>query len=364
MAFDSFKGSLTSRQANAAAAEGARRADPACSVREIAVADGGEGTLDALASALGCTVRHCKSVDAAGRAIESEYAVTPDGDTAIIETASTIGLPRIEPELRHPLMLSSRGVGMQIADAIAAGCRNIIICIGGTATVDGGVGMLRALGARFLDREGCGATSIIDICSVDVSGLPQGVKFVGFHDVTNTLCGANGAPEIFGPQKGATRDEIVILDKALSLLADVAVDAGMADCRNMPGAGAGGGIGFALAAFLGADMKSGAAEVLKLTGLDSLLDDADAVFTGEGRVDRSTLFGKTPFEVLQLAKSKSVPVYALGGSVDAAQNLIDAGFSEVCGIVPEGQPLSEAMIPAQAAKNLADTVEKLVRKLT
>ncbi len=367
MAFDSFKGSLTSRQANAAAALGARRADSACEIEEITVADGGEGTLEALSDALGCRFYSCKAADATGKPIESVYGVSADGSTAVIETAATIGLPGVPRELRHPLELSSYGVGMQIKDAIARGCSTIIVCIGGTATVDAGVGMLRALGFRFLDANGNEVGNAPrcfgDIATIDTSGAPEGVNFIAFHDVKNPLLGPAGAAEVFGPQKGATPDDVKKLDDLLRHVVRTAENYGLADETGYPGAGAGGGIGYALRAFLHADMRAGAEAVLSLSRFRSAISGARTVFTGEGRVDRSTLYGKTPMGVLNIAKEAGVPVFAVGGSVDGREGLLSAGFVDVVEMVPQGQAHEVAMLTQTAEDNLANAVERLVREM-
>ncbi len=367
VACDSFKGSLTSRQANAAVAEGVLRACPKAQIDCVPVADGGEGTLDALGDALGCSTIYCKAADPAGRLIDTPMGVSADGSTAVIETAAASGLPLVEEELRHPLKLSSFGTGEQIVHALGLGCRHIIICIGGTATVDGGTGMLRALGFRFYDGQGNklegGAEILSHICRIEKpEGLADGVRFTAYHDVESPLCGASGAAALFGPQKGAPPAEVAELDRGLASLAAAARACGYPDKAAMPGAGAGGGIGYALATFLGAEMDSGAEAVLHASRLEERLAGASLVFTGEGRVDRTTLQGKAPFAILTAARRAGVPAVAIGGAIADEAELLQAGFCTVVAATPSSQPLEIAMRPEVAVCNISRAAERVLKK--
>lgn len=327
---DSFKESLTAAQAAAAMARGVRRASPDAVVVELPMADGGEGFVDALASALSADVREIALTDALGRPARGSYALA--GDVAIVEVAQAVGLGAIEPGERDILSSSSAGVGTLIAAALDAGARRLVVGLGGSATNDGGAGMLSALGVRFLDAAGDAVaptpSGLSRLASVDAAGLDRrlaGVRVEAACDVTAPLCGPGGASAVFGPQKGATPEQVPVLDALLGRLADVA---GKGAEALLPGAGAAGGLGWALLAFCGATTRPGIELVAELTGLDAHVRDADLVLTGEGSVDAQTLQGKTPAGVARVAAAHGVPVVVLAGRVaDDADVLLDAGVT-------------------------------------
>lgn len=366
MALDSFKGSLTSREAGEAVAAGLRDACPDVEVYVVPVADGGEGTAETIVEALGGEWVRVEVSDPLGRPVNARYGLC--GGTAVIEVAAASGLPLVPKELRNPLLTTSRGTGELIADALARGCRKFLVGLGGSAINDAGVGMLRALGFEFLDAQGLpvgeGGGELERIEKVDVSNAHPALsesEFMVACDVTNPLCGPDGASHVFGPQKGATPEMAERLDKALGHFARLSGD----DLAPRPGAGAAGGIGYAFLAYLRGRLLPGVEMVLDAVGMDRLMEGADLAITGEGRLDRQTCMGKAPAGVLSRARSHGVPTVALGGGVDpeAVDALQRAGFAAVLPIVPEPQSLDEAMRPATAKANLRRTARQLLSLL-
>ena len=361
-AIDSFKGSLSSLEAGRAAAEGARRAvpDAECIVRPLA--DGGEGTVEALTSGLGGELRKIAVEGPAGRSTEAVYGIV--GDMAVMEMAQASGLTLVSGGERNPLFTSTFGVGEMIRDAIGRGCRRFIIGIGGSATNDGGAGMLQALGFRLLDDRGNdirrGGAGLASLASIDRSCAIPGLRGCEFKiacDVANPLCGANGASAVFGPQKGASPDDVAFLDAALARFADLS--GGNPD---FPGAGAAGGLGFAFREFLGGELKSGVETVLEATRLEDVLRDADVVVTGEGRIDAQTVMGKAPIGVARLAKKFGRRVIAFSGCATPDAGVvnahgIDAFFPAMRGVAT----IEEALDKGNAAANLAATAEQVFR---
>ena len=363
-----MKGSLSSRQAGEAAAQGLRRVFPQGEVVVRPLADGGEGTVEALADSLNGRLETAAVTGPMGEAAEAVYAIA--GQTAVIEMAAAAGLPMVPPEERNPLRATTRGVGELIADAIAKGCRRFVVGIGGSATNDGGAGMLQALGFSLLDREGNpiapGAEGLSRLASISgENALPQlkDCRFRVACDVNNPLCGEKGASAVYGPQKGADEEMVRRMDGWLAAFARLAGEQGFPSHPERPGAGAAGGLGFAFQTFLGGELESGIRIVLEETRLADDLAGADLVITGEGRLDGQTAMGKAPVGVARLAKAQGCPtVLAVAGSVTPQatacnQEGIDAFFPILRGIVT----LEEAMEPATAARNLADTVEQAVR---
>lgn len=361
-ALDSFKGSLTSCQAGDACAAAARELLPGCDVTVVPVADGGEGTVEALAATRRCTLRVCDTVDPLGRPVRVRYALA--GDTAFMSMADASGLPLLAESERNPLLTSSRGTGIEIADAIAAGARHIVIGAGGSATVDCGTGLLYALGFRFLDRHGAEISpaggSLTDIASVIYprGGVAEGVRFTVLCDVDNPLSGPRGAAPVFAPQKGADSDAVRELARGLDSFSRLMPDPRVAD---MPGAGAAGGATAGMMAFLGAEAVPGAEAILAAARFADIITGASLVVTGEGRMDATTLGGKTPYAVLKAAKAAGVPVMALAGSVADRELLLAAGFARVESITPAGMPLHEAMRRETATANLGAAMLRLLR---
>lgn len=369
VAMDSFKGSLTSLAAGAAAREGILRADPAAEVLVRPLADGGEGTVEALVSGMGGRLRTVRVTGPLGEGVDCAYGVL--GDTAVIEMAGAAGLPLVPTEERDPLRTTTYGVGEVIADAIAQGCRRFLVGIGGSATNDGGAGMLQALGFGLLDAEGRdiprGAQGLKKLARIETAGaLPAlaGCRFRVACDVTNPLCGEKGASAVFGPQKGARPADIPRMDAWLAAYAQIAAKAFPGADPEAPGTGAAGGLGFAFRTFLSGELEPGVQIVLEETRLAEALAGADVVVTGEGRLDGQTAMGKAPVGVARLAKARGCLVLALAGGVTRDAGAcngvgIDAFFPAVRGVTT----LAEAMDPENARANLADAAEQAFRLL-
>lgn len=366
-AIDSFKGSLDSVAAGNAAAEGARRAfpDATCVVRPLA--DGGEGTVRALVAGLGGELRRVTVTGPAGKPVTATYGILPGG-TAVMEMAEAAGITLVSGAEKNPLYTTTYGVGEMIADALKAGARHFIVGIGGSATNDGGAGMLQALGWRFLDADGNelprGGVALARLAKiVPPQTFPVPLSALDFKiacDVTNPLCGEKGASAVFGPQKGATPAAVAELDAALSHYADILAPA----LKETPGAGAAGGLGFAFKAALGGELVPGVELILAETHLEEAVRDADVVVTGEGRLDGQTVMGKAPIGVARLAKrhGKRVLAFAgcLGDGVEAVNAAgIDAFFPILRGVVS----LDAALDVKNAALNLAATSEQAFRLL-
>lgn len=372
VACDSFKGCLSSGEIASCIREEMLRLDPGCEVRTILAADGGEGTVDAVcASSQGrwCKVRMCAH-GPDGRETDCEYAVS--AGEALMECAQASGLCLVDTDRRNPLLLDSRGTGEMVLDAISGGCRKITVGLGGSATVDGGTGMLRALGFRFLDREsriveGVGK-ELTRICSIDDSGVDKAIFSTAFTvacDVRNPLCGPQGAARVFGPQKGATPEMVGILDTGLMGLArafnEYALAHGRpADAGSLPGGGAAGGLGAAFQAVLGADMVSGTDMVLTAADLDSALDGANLCITGEGHMDSQTLEGKTPYGVMLRAKRKSVLTAAICGRADDEKMLLEAGFDGIFQVSDPALPLEVQMDPSRTRVGICLSIRKIL----
>ena len=365
VACDSFKGSMTSAEAGEAAADGLRSVMPDAVVTVVPVGDGGEGTAQALAQALGASAVSCMAHDPAGRPVSTHYYIY--GTTAIIETAAASGLTLLSPAERRPLEADSSGTGELIADALRRGCRKIIIGLGGSGTCDGGMGMLAALGVRFADVSGaplrpCGK-ALEKIAAIDTSGIIPEARTATFClacDVTNPLTGPEGAAAVFAPQKGADAQAVERLEAGLRNFSRAAAVSTGRDMSGHPGAGAAGGIGYALMEFFNTTSSSGIDTVLDVIDFDSIIAGADLIVTGEGRIDRQTLMGKTPSGILARGKCLGVPVVVLAGSVEDRDKLLAAGFADVRRITPAGMSLAEAMRPDVAAANLSRAAASLI----
>ncbi len=322
---DKFRGTLTAAQAARAAAAGWRRGRPDDDVAEVPMADGGEGTLDAMVDGLGGERRTVRVSGPLGDPVEAGYGMVPgpSGPTAIVEMARASGLELIAEARRDPKRTTTRGTGELIRAALRERPAQIIVCIGGSATNDGGAGMARALGVRLLDAEGreivAGGAGLLDLARIDASRLNPAVsrtRFVVASDVDNPLTGPQGASAVFGPQKGATSDDVVLLDRALAHFAAVVHrDLGI-DVRHVPGAGAAGGLGAGLVAFLGAHLRPGVGVVMEAVGLRERLSRADLAVTGEGKFDEQSLHGKAPAGVIRAAREAGVPAVVLCGRAE------------------------------------------------
>jgi glycerate kinase len=347
---DSFKGSLSAQDVAAAMAEGVRRACPDAEVDLIPIADGGEGTVDCLLAAVGGQKVWVQVADPLGRPIDAFYGVLPDG-TAVLEVAATVGLGLVAPHERDVLRGNTAGVGQLIRLALDHGRRSFVIGLGGSATNDAGLGMLHSLGARFYDADGRELQPTPIGCQtlarVDVSRLHPALADAQIRvacDVSNPLCGPTGATAVYGPQKGVTPELIPVLDEILAQFATVVErDVGVS-IRDLPGAGAAGGLGAAFAGVLGAQLVRGIDLVLDLTSFEERASDADLVLTGEGRTDGQTVHGKAVFGVATRARAHGVPVFCLSGAItEEAVSLYQHGVSALFSIAPGPVSLAEAM---------------------
>ena len=341
---DSYKECLDAREvarAMAAGVQGAGGGEEPLEVVEMPLADGGEGTVKVLAGALGARTVRATVTGPLGEPVEAEYAIVEDasGPTAILEVASACGLPLVPPEKRNPMHTTSRGVGELILDALEKGCKRILIGLGGTSTCDGGAGMLSVPGLRE---------------------KAAGVSLQALYDVDCPFYGPMGAACIFGPQKGASPQEVEILDRRMQAMAEEILRETGLDLQALPGAGAAGGLGGAMAAYLDARMRSGVDGVLDLIGFDKAVKDADLILTGEGKSDAQTLQGKAPLGVLR--RSKGIPVALVSGAINDREELRKAGFRHLLPVTPEGMPREKAIDPVTAIDNIRKAVAALVQR--
>ncbi|WP_373214660.1 glycerate kinase [Ruminococcus sp. 5_1_39BFAA] len=369
VAVDSFKGSMTSIEAGNAVAEGIRRADAQAEVVVRPLADGGEGTVEALVCGMNGEMQRMTVTGPLGKPVVCEYGIIRESGTAVMEMSAAAGITMVSDEERNPLYTTTYGVGEMIRDAVSRGCRRFLVGLGGSATNDGGVGMLQALGFGFLDKDGQqvsqGAVGLKDLIRItDDQVIPElsQCQFRIACDVTNVLCGDNGCSAVYGPQKGATPDMIRDMDEWLSHYAKLTHEKYPKANACFPGTGAAGGLGFAFLSFTHAVLESGISIVLDELKLEEDMKDADVVVTGEGRLDGQTAMGKAPVGVAGLAKKYGLPVFAFSGSVTenaraCNESGIDAFFPILRGVVT----LKEAMKPENAQNNMANTVEQVFR---
>ncbi|SES28540.1 glycerate kinase [Salisediminibacterium halotolerans] len=362
---DSFKETLTAGEAADTIAKGLRRGFPAANLSTAPMADGGEGTVDALVEATGGKYVAAETEDPLGRKVTALYGILGDGETAAIEMAEASGIQLVASHERDPKTASTYGTGELIRDALDHGVTNMIIGIGGSATNDGGAGMAEALGVRFLDANGAdiarGGAALTELAAIDTINLDPRLRDVRFRiacDVDNPLTGERGASAVFGPQKGASADDITRLDRALTRYAELlARDVGT-DPSAIPGAGAAGGLGAGMVAFLDAELESGATIVADETNLADAIARADLVITGEGGINHQTVYGKTPIHVAKLAKTHNLPVIALCGTISPGYETvydagIDAVFSAVTGPISFDELKADPITPLEtAAENL------------
>ena len=369
VAIDSLKGSLSSLEAGEAIKSGVLKAMPEAEVCVRPLADGGEGTVEALALGMGGELKTVEVTGPLGEKVNCLYGIMEESKTAILEMSGAAGITLVADEMRNPLHTTTYGVGEVIKDAIANGCRHFIVGIGGSATNDGGIGMLQALGYGMLDKDGnqvpFGAKGIKEIVTITDDQVIPELKECSFRiacDVTNPLCGERGCSAVYGPQKGATPEMVKDMDAWLSDYAKlVAAKYEKADAE-YPGTGAAGGMGFAFLAYTNAVLESGIKIILEETKLEDYVKDADIVVTGEGRLDGQTAFGKAPIGVAKIAKKFDKTVLAFAGAVtkDAVvcnEHGIDAFFP----ILRRIQTLQEAMTPEIARDNMVTTVEQVFR---
>ena len=371
IAIDSFKGSLSSARVAEAAEQGIRAVLPDCSVQKISIADGGEGTVEALVETLQGQIIEITACDPLMRPISVRYGLVDGDSTAVIEMSEASGLPLLAAEERNPWLTTTYGTGEMIADAIRRGARRLLIGIGGSATNDAGMGMLEALGYKFYDADGVllsgSGGNLSRVARIDDSEALPALKECHITvacDVKNPLYGPTGAAYVFAPQKGADAEMVEKLDAGLKNFASVVSTHFGSDAEQREGAGAAGGLGYCFSALLGARLQSGIDMVLEAIDFAKRIESSDLVITGEGRIDSQTVMGKAPSGVLNAASAQGIPVVAIGGAVESSEALRQSKFTAILPIVAGPVTLEEAMREEVAATNVSRTVEQIVRLLT
>ena len=369
IAIDSFKGSLTTFMSASAITEGIKRVYQDVEISSLPLADGGEGTVEAVITAVRGEYVTATVKNPLGKPVKATYGIIPESKTAVVEMSAAAGITLIGEEERNPLNTTTYGVGELILDAIMRGCRSFVIGIGGSATNDGGIGMLQALGFEFLDKDSkqvsFGARGLEDIVSINTQNVNPLLKECTFKiacDVKNPLCGEDGCSAVYGPQKGATPQMVKDMDAWLKDYAKLTKEVLPNADENFPGAGAAGGLGYAFMSYLGGKLTSGVELVIKETGLESYIKESDIVITGEGRLDAQTSMGKAPIGVAKLAKKYKKKVIAFSGAVtDGAELCNEHGIDAFFPILRKVCTLDEAMDVQTAYKNMADTAEQVFR---
>lgn len=369
VAADSFKGSLSSMEAGTVIKNAIERVMPDAEVCVHPLADGGEGTVEALTSRMGGKLEKVTVTGPLGTPVECVYGILENCKTAVIEMSGAAGITLVPKQERNPLNTTTYGVGEVIKDAISKKCKHFIIGIGGSATNDGGIGMLQALGYDILDKDGkqvpFGAKGLKEIKTISDKAVLPALRECTFKiacDVTNPLCGAQGCSAVFGPQKGATPDMIPQMDRWLARYAELTFQKYPGANANQPGTGAAGGLGFAFLSYTNAVLASGIQIVLETTKLEDFIQSADLVVTGEGRLDEQTLLGKAPIGVAKAAKKYGKKVIAFSGcATEGATACNMHGIDAFFPILRDVQTRSEAMNPENAGKNLSATVEQVFR---
>lgn len=367
---DSYKGSLTAKAVADSIERGIKKIYEKANTIKIPMADGGEGTVQSLVDGTEGKIIKVKVKGPLLKEVEAFYGILGDGKTAVIEMAAASGLLLVTKEERNPLKTTTYGTGQLIKNALDMGCRNIIIGIGGSSTNDGGAGMAAALGIKLLDQRGknigFGGECLAKLHTINVNNMDPRMKECKITiacDVDNPLCGLNGASHVFGPQKGADEKMIKILDDNLSNYAYVIKKDLNIEIKNVPGAGAAGGLGGGLLAFFNAKLKSGIDIVIETTNLEEIIKDADLVITGEGMIDYQTAFGKTPFGVARVARKYNIPVIAIAGGIGKdSEKLYDKGFTSIFSIVDRPMQLEEAI--ENASILLEKATERIMRIFT
>ena len=367
---DSFKGSVTALQAANAIEQGLLRVFPDAEIDKIPMADGGEGTVQSLVDATDGHIQIQRVTGPLGDEVDAEFGILADGETAVIEMAAASGLTLVPPNKRNPLHTTTYGTGELILAALEAGCRRLIIGIGGSATNDGGAGMAEALGVKFLnadrkpiERGGGGLGELTSIDIVELHTKIANTETVVACDVNNPLTGPEGASHVYGPQKGATPEMVKTLDAHLEHYDKVLTQTFGQSFNNIPGAGAAGGLGAGLMAFLNAELKLGVDIMIDTVKLKDRMKGASLVFTGEGQLDFQTAFGKTPVGVAKVAKAYNIPVIAIAGGIgEGAEAVYKAGIDAMLGIVQAPMSLDDAV--EGAPQLIADTAEQAARLIT
>lgn len=365
---DSFKGSLTAIEVSDAIEIGVKKAFPDSLVEKIPMADGGEGTVQCLVNATQGKLYDKEVVGPLGETVVASFGILGDQTTASIEMASASGLPLVPPDRKNPMITTTYGTGQLIKAALDHGCQKMIIGIGGSATNDGGAGMLQALGVQLLDKSGkeigFGGEQLTKLAQIDISKIDpriKDVKILVASDVQNPLCGNTGASRIYGPQKGATEEMIIALDAALSHYADIIKQDLGKKIKNIPGAGAAGGLGAGLIAFLDAELKPGIDIVINTVQLERIVQDADLVITGEGEINGSTIYGKTPIGVARVAKKFQIPVLSVSALIDDSGWIVkEHGIDYL--IKPENPTMEIEFPQSRKIDLLANTVLDFLRK--
>ena len=369
LAPDSFKESMTAKEVCEAMERGIRKANSQIRCIHVPMADGGEGTMQSLVDATGGRVYSKEVVGPLGNNVVAEYGILGNGEIGVIEMASASGIHLVDSEKRNPLITTTFGTGQLIKACLDKGVKKLLIGIGGSATNDGGAGFIQALGGRLLDENGddlsYGGGALAKLHTIDLSNLDERLKYVSVEvacDVNNPLCGKEGASYVFGPQKGATREMIEILDQNLSHYAEVIKEQLGKDVISKAGAGAAGGLGAGLMAFLDVKLKSGIEMVIEYANLEEKVRDADMVWTGEGSIDFQTQYGKTPLGVAMIAKKYNKPVIALAGRVgNDIDVLYDKGIDAIFGIMRGVTSIEEALV--KGPENVEKTSENMIRLL-
>lgn len=369
VAIDSLKGSLSSLEAGEAIKDGILKAMPDAEVWVRPMADGGEGTVEALTLGMQGQLETVTVTGPLGKPVEATYGIVKEKHLAVLEMSAAAGITLVEEKDRNPLYTTTYGVGEMIKDAIQKGCRDFIVGIGGSATNDGGSGMLQALGFGLLDKNGeqvaLGARGLEDIARITDENVLTELRKCSFRiacDVTNPLCGEQGCSAVYGPQKGATKEMIARMDAWLDHFAEISQETFENADANQPGTGAAGGLGFAFLSFLNARLQSGITIVLGETRLEDYIKDADLVVTGEGRLDSQTVMGKAPAGVAELAQKHGKKVIAFSGCVtEDATVCNEHGIGAFFPILRTVVPLAEAMNAETARKNMTATAEQVFR---
>lgn len=368
LAPDSFKGSLTAKEVCSAMESGIKKALPSAECISVPMADGGEGTVQSLVDATGGRIYELEVVGPLGDPVKSFYGIMGDEKTAVIEMASASGLHFVDEVTKNPLITTTYGTGQLVKACLDKGVEKIILGIGGSATNDGGAGFAQALGVSLKDKKGhelsFGGAALSQLHTIDVSGLDARLKDIRIEvasDVSNPLCGENGASYVFGPQKGATSEIIRILDDALQHYSAIIKEQLGKDVAQIPGAGAAGGLGAGLLVFTNAQMRQGVDIIIEYTNLHEIIKKADYVFTGEGGIDFQTEFGKTPYGVAQVAKSENKKIIAIAGYLGKDIETLYDMFDAIFGIMPGVMTMPEAI--KTATKNIERTTENIIRLL-
>jgi glycerate kinase len=367
LAPDSFKESMTAKEACKAMERGIKKANSNISCIHVPMADGGEGTMQSLVDATNGKIYSLEVVGPLGDKVEAEYGILGDREVGILEMASASGIQLVHPEKRNPLLTTTYGTGELIKACLDRGVKKLLIGIGGSATNDGGAGVIQALGGRLLDKQGdelgFGGGELGKLSTIDLSNFDPRLKDVIVEvacDVSNPLCGEKGASNVYGPQKGATKEMVSILDDNLRHYADIIKKQFGKDVLDVPGAGAAGGLGAGLMTFLNGNLKKGIEMVIEYASLEEKVKDADMVWTGEGSIDFQTQYGKTPLGVATVAKKYNKPVVALAGRVgEGVDVLYENGIDSIFGITKGATSLEEALVKGQ--ENIEKTAENIIR---